>query len=116
MQQRGKRPILLTMLVLAVVLSAVSSTSVWAGDDPDRPGVVTATNVCIDYLQGGFFSGPIEVRPPDFVRYRYVGGPGPGSSGDLSAAFLWLPNDRVLKVDYLGIRSLAPEESCAGVL
>lgn len=93
------------IMALALVAAGLPVTPATANVPPNAS---TVTNVCLVYEDDGLFSGGIAVFWPETVSYRYIGG-----SGD---AFLWLPDGRRLRVEYLGISPLQPGEACIGIL
>ncbi len=98
---------LVPALIVALAL-AVTGLSVTPAAARVPPNATTVTNVCLVYQDGGVFSGGVPVIEPQSASYRLIGG-----SGEV---FLWLPDGRRLRVEFLGISPLQPGNVCAGIV
>ena len=76
--------------------------------DAYAPRQLTTTNVCVVYAMDGVYSGGIAIVAPETVTYKHL------KSG---GAFVTLPGQDRLKVDYLSVTPLPPGETeCAGIV
>lgn len=95
-------------IVAALLLATFAFTT--AGSVQAAPSVPrsaeTVTNVCVVYSANGVFSGGIPVVYPNAVSIKSQDG----------FYFLWLPGQDRLKVDFLSVTLLPPDQSCLGIL
>ena len=98
------------VLFITAVIVAVALTSLSLREANAKPAVPasaeTVTNVCVLYGVDGVFSGGITVVYPSAVSFK---------SQD-SFYFLWLPGLDRIKVDYLSVSPLPPDDICVGIV
>ncbi|HET9476482.1 MAG TPA: hypothetical protein VFP63_03235 [Dehalococcoidia bacterium] len=98
-----------TLLALAISLALLLPVAHDRDAEARVPhSATTVTNVCLVYSVDGIYSGGVPVAWPATISYRYVGPSG--------GAFLWLPSGERLRVEYLSITPLSPDNVCIGIV
>ena len=93
----------ITMLI--VLASVFFASAVYAKGPQTAKGTITTSNVCVLYQVNNVYNS-VPVMLPDTVSYRYSNG----------GAFLWLPGQDVMKVDYLLLTTISSPQDCVTIL